>query len=83
MRNGNGKRWKRIRFGARADRRLRMDVETNAWVVVTRGNDSNGCRVKKHTKKSLIDDAFADRWVFGSRGVDTSVKLSINLDRQV
>ena len=34
-------------------------------------------------KKSLIDDAFADRWVFGSRGVDTSVKLSINLDRQV
>ena len=51
VRNGNGKRWKRIRFGARADRRLRMDVETNAWVVVTRGNDSNGCRVKKHKKK--------------------------------
>lgn len=84
MRNGSGKRWERIRFGARADRRLRVDVETNAWVVVSRGSEcSNGCRVTKYIKNSLIDDAFADRWFFGLRGVNTSVKLSIDLDRQV
>lgn len=44
---------------------------------------SNGCLVTKNEKKSLIDDAFADRWFFGLRVVDTSVKTSINLDRQV
>lgn len=82
MRNGNGKRWKRIRSGARADRRLRVDVETNAWVVVSRGTDSNGCRVTKYKKKSLIDDAFADRWFFGFRVANTSVKISIDLDSQ-
>lgn len=34
-------------------------------------------------KKSLIDDAFADRWFFGLRVANTSVKISIDLDERL
>lgn len=51
VRNGNGKRWKRIRFGVRADRRLRVDVETNAWVVVSSPIFQTGALSRKTKKK--------------------------------